>query len=92
MLRSLMYKSLLMVKFGGVIAKLSLFCSAVSTIATILNDIEFEMGGAIDAVCVVTYLVAIWFSSYDYERTKHIPPVDKKAKSFNFTSDKLSNN
>lgn len=87
MFKPIAYKSLVFIKLGGLVAKLSVLCSAISTAATMLNDIEFEMGGAIDAVCVVTYLAAIWFSSCNYEKTKHIPPVGN-GKTASFASKK----
>lgn len=89
MYKSVVFKSLMLVKVSGFIAKLSLFFTAISTIATLLNTIESEMGWAIDAVCVATYILARSFSMYGYEKTQHIPPV-RKENSYSFTSDSIN--
>ena len=74
MLKPIALKSLTWVKLGGFIAKLALACTAISTIATLFDTIETEMGGVIDAICVATYLIARNLSVRSYDRTTHIPP------------------
>lgn len=75
MLKSVVYKSFLLLKLSGLIAKLSLVFTFVSTVATLLDTIDTEMGWAIDAVCIATYLVARSINIYSYDKTQHIPPV-----------------
>ncbi|HEU5047230.1 MAG TPA: hypothetical protein VFT64_05225 [Rickettsiales bacterium] len=53
--------------------------SIISTIATLLNDIGAEMGGAIDIICIAIYMAAIGITSYGgYDRTVHVPPSRTK--------------
>jgi hypothetical protein len=89
MFKPVVYKSLMLVKFSGIVAKLSLLFTAISTVATVLNTIESEMGWAIDALCVATYIIARSFSVYGYEKTQHIPPVGRE-KTYSFTSNNAS--
>jgi len=47
MLKSIALKSLTAVKLGGFVAKLALAGTAISTIATLVNTIETEMGASL---------------------------------------------
>lgn len=85
MYKHIVYKSFVLVKAGSLIAKLSLFCTAVSTIATLLDTIDSEMGWAIDILCVAIYLFARNLAFQGYEKTPHVPPV-KKENQHSFTS------
>lgn len=84
MLKPVVYKSLLLVKLSGTVAKLSLLFTAISTVATMLNTIEGEMGWAIDAVCVTTYLICKTFVARGYDVTSHVPPV-RRERIYTFT-------
>jgi len=89
MYKHIVYKSLVLVKLGSLVAKLSLFCTAVSTVATLLDTIDNEMGWAIDMICVATYLFARSVPFQAYEKTPHVPPV-KKEKHYAFTAGKIN--
>ncbi len=89
MYKPLMYKSLAFVKINSLVAKLSLFCTAISTIATLYDTIQTEMGWAIDVVGVSVYMVVRGFSFYSYDKTQHIPPV-KRRKYYAFVSSRVT--
>ncbi len=74
MLKPIIFKGLTLVKLSSLIAKLALACTAISTIATLFDTIEAEMGVAIDIICVATYFITRNFPIRSYDKTRHIPP------------------
>ena len=80
MMKPVIYKTLILLKFGGLVAKLSVFCTVLSTFATLFDAIESDIGWAIDAVCIAVYLVSKTVSIYSYDKTEHIPPIDKSRR------------
>jgi hypothetical protein len=89
MLKPVVYKSLMLVKLSGLVSKLSLLFTAISTIATLFDRIESEMGWAINAICIAAWLMAKNLAMGGYEKTRHIPPVASK-KSYSLTSSHIS--